>query len=1222
MSNLRSQIRRTGRRFLRFLDRLSDLNANASMWQTLGSLPPSCCGPLRRSNRRREGRLWVLRLESLEPRDLLAAGTIDFDPNTGIVTAVGTESIDSFYALPWNGEDIVFVLETDGSQTEIVSRALVSQIEFDALGGDDVFWNGTDIASNVNAGAGADVLYGGSAADGLIGGAGDDVITGGDGDDVIDGGTGNDNLVGDAGADVMIGGAGADTLYGGTGDDVLAGGDDSDAVFGNAGDDWLFGGLGDDFLYGEADTDYINGQAGNDWIEGGSGGDSLYGGSGNDTLDGQLGNDLLSGDDHDDTLLGGDGDDRLFGGSGDDLLSGEAGADHLIGDAGNDEILGGDGGDLAYGLGGDDSIVGGNGADALFGGDGVDLIYGDDDRDILIGGGGADDLSGGGGEDVLIGGQTDYDDYSAVGQVEYLLSVWTGSDSYAVRIAALEHQQQPAYLQSTVTMHDDLVADSLRGQDDQDWFALTGNFDSGLFNSPVGGTSPQYGSFWQPLSQLDDLTDLQDDESIHTIVPHPRNREMSQSHIALFDLVNATTITHAAINSGAWSDPATWQGGQVPAAGAHVRIEPSVTVTVDGVLADPLEAILVGGVLDFDPSQDTHLRVDTLIIAPQGRLQIGSAAVPISAGVEARISIIDDGPVDPLIDPLALGRGIVSHGPVEMHGAAITPWVGLSVAPQAGQTELMLGQVPLNWNVGDTLLLPGTNPLADEDELLTIEAIVGSAVTVAPITYDHVPPDPALPVQLANLTRNIVIESENTTTDRRGHLMFMHQRDVTVSYAAVQDLGRTDKQVLADNPIIDASGNVQPGTGTNPRGRYALHFHRNGVINDGNPATVHGSVVSGSPGWGFVNHSSFVEFTDNVAYDAVGSAFVTEAGDEIGSFIGNLAVRGTGSGDTLSSRNLDQDFAHQGDGFWFQGAGVHVEDNVATGQAGHGFIFFTLGLLEPGLGVRQFLSSNLADPSIAGGAPTISVHDVPIQEFRNNSVYASEIGVGVLFSLLSADHGQGSVIEDITAWNNRTGIDLPYTANMLVRDVTVIHYDPLIGETGIDSNDVTGSVTYENANVDGYLIGLRAPARGTNIIDGGTFRNVVNVLVDTATDVRNLTITGAIDFQGWVSPQFGFDVWMIPNLSLTQNTTDLQHVFLSDMVLLDYGSYSNQQVFFQEQTAEFVPFPQDEPGVLNEWIGLTGQELFNQFGLRLGDAWVPSDAVTNNRIVGLIAQSA
>lgn len=50
-------------------------------------------------------------------------------------------------------------------------------------------------------------------------------------------------------------------------------------------------------------------------------------------------------------------------------------------------------------------------------------------------------------------------------------------------------------------------------------------------------------------------------------------------------------------------------------------------------------------------------------------------------------------------------------------------------------------------------------------------------------------------------------------------------------------------------------------------------------------------VVDGTPGWGFVNHQSFVTMDHNVAYNFKGSAFVTEDGNEIGSMTYNMAVK-------------------------------------------------------------------------------------------------------------------------------------------------------------------------------------------------------------------------------------------------------------------------------------------------------------------------------------------
>ena len=49
------------------------------------------------------------------------------------------------------------------------------------------------------------------------------------------------------------------------------------------------------------------------------------------------------------------------------------------------------------------------------------------------------------------------------------------------------------------------------------------------------------------------------------------------------------------------------------------------------------------------------------------------------------------------------------------------------------------------------------------------------------------------------LTRNVSISSESSVVDRRGHVMFMHNRDVHIANAGFYQLGRTDKS----RPIND-----------------------------------------------------------------------------------------------------------------------------------------------------------------------------------------------------------------------------------------------------------------------------------------------------------------------------------------------------------------------------------------------------------------------------------
>ena len=93
----------------------------------------------------------------------------------------------------------------------------------------------------MNAGRGADVVYGRLGNDRLSGQRGNDELHGGEStccnypgpyDDVLLGGRGNDVLFGGTGSDYMEGNPGVDRIHGGRGDESVALTGDGDSVFG------------------------------------------------------------------------------------------------------------------------------------------------------------------------------------------------------------------------------------------------------------------------------------------------------------------------------------------------------------------------------------------------------------------------------------------------------------------------------------------------------------------------------------------------------------------------------------------------------------------------------------------------------------------------------------------------------------------------------------------------------------------------------------------------------------------------------------------------------------------------------------------------------------------------------------------------------------------------------------------------------------------------------
>jgi hypothetical protein len=162
---------------------------------------------------------------------------------------------------------------------------------------------------------------------------------------------------------------------------------------------------------------------------------------------------------------------------------------------------------------------------------------------------------------------------------------------------------------------------------------------------------------------------------------------------------------------------------------------------------------------------------------------------------------------------------------------------------------------------------------------------------------------------------------------------------------------------------------------------------------------------------------------------------------------------------------------------------------------------------------------------------------------------------------------------------------------------------------GISGNTATKNNVYENLTVSGYFAGIQPARKGSTIIIGGTFNNVQDILINTAVlEDRNILIDG------------------VPANTTIATVVDTNEFggsgstfFVKDRILLNFGPYPNQQLYFATQAASYVPFPALRPDVPSQYIGLTNQQLWNQFGLALGGAILPGNVYTAPGIVGFIA---
>ncbi|MEO0764213.1 MAG: G8 domain-containing protein, partial [Pseudomonadota bacterium] len=214
-----------------------------------------------------------------------------------------------------------------------------------------------------------------------------------------------------------------------------------------------------------------------------------------------------------------------------------------------------------------------------------------------------------------------------------------------------------------------------------------------------------------------------------------------------------------------------------------------------------LGIVRVDGGLSFATTTDTKMVLDTLITDTGSILTIGTKEDPVRANVSAEIVIADNGPIDLAADPTQIGRGVITHGKTEFHGAEKEAYLKLAEEPLKGDTELLLEGDLSGWQVGDELVVMGTKYLGNDsdgilktqDEEVVITAIDRATGTVTidrPLAYDHTTPDYVgrdgidneLNVYVGNSSRNVTISSENPE-GVRGHVMFMHSDEVDVRYA-------------------------------------------------------------------------------------------------------------------------------------------------------------------------------------------------------------------------------------------------------------------------------------------------------------------------------------------------------------------------------------------------------------------------------------------------------
>jgi len=575
-------------------------------------------------------------------------------------------------------------------------------------------------------------------------------------------------------------------------------------------------------------------------------------------------------------------------------------------------------------------------------------------------------------------------------------------------------------------------------------------------------------------------------------------------------------ITTRAIASGPWNVASTWSGG-VPADGAVVDIPSTFTVTLSGDTAR-VKWVQVEGTLVLSSTASSHMFVETLFIAASGQFTLSPS---LQWPLTAQVTFIASGQIDLRYDPQQITRGLIAEGQVHIFGEPklSVATISADVHKIPAGTNIAIDQsAPLHWRHGDALVLTGTyfrrfQPM--QDEPLSLNTVNGTAITVDQnIQYEHLRVSSGTNVttqlHLANLTRNVTFSSESTANDcNRGHVLLANEQ-TDIENVAFINLGRTSKVVPLDDYGISTGALVKtdPLQVHNKRGRYAVHVHE--TMSPMNPTftpwthvpatpptIVRGCVVSGTTGWGFVNHSSYVDFSNDVAYNFIGAGFVTEGGDELGNFVNDVAIHGIGQitagGDNVY-RKIRLNFANpkrpqpmadtafNGEGFWFAGPALHVDGLVANSCNGTGVIWHTTGTVDVTTGNTtgypyghyvgfpgNWMTDVWGATTLSGLTPRqfnfgrVVPTDLPILYCNNIQAYADFVGFRLRFvnhdaiSWYNESQTAGEVhygydthitganptrktqsVTNLKLWNNEAAITLRYVTNTSFTGVAAV----------------------------------------------------------------------------------------------------------------------------------------------------------------------------------------
>lgn len=556
----------------------------------------------------------------------------------------------------------------------------------------------------------------------------------------------------------------------------------------------------------------------------------------------------------------------------------------------------------------------------------------------------------------------------------------------------------------------------------------------------------------------------------------------------------AAPVLIRSAQSGPWSVPATWEGGKVPPAGAKVQVREGHTVVYDLKSDQAIRSLHLGGILTFAPDKDTRLDVGLIKIQPgddtreegfdceshppeidpskpRPALEVGTPHRPIDAKHTALIRLVPFAGLDPQSCPAI----VCCAGRMDFHGTPMNrTWVKLGETANAGDTTLTLAEPVTGWKIGDRLIVTATSHhgrkvtrRGPQTEERTIKAIDGTKLTIdQPLEIEHLGTGDYRG-EVANLSRNVVVESGNPT-EGRGHTMYHRGSAGAISYAEFRHLGK--EGVL---------------------GRYSLHFHLAGD-------TMRGSYVQGASIWDSGNRwltihgTNYLVVRDCVGYKSVGHGYFLEDGTEVYNVLDrNLAVHAMHT-KKLPKQALPFD-QNDGAGFWWANSLNTFTRNVAAENDRYGYRYEA----TPTSALKLVFPIQQPD----GSRTPVDIRTLPFVRFEDNEVhsglglYGFNLGEGV--NRVGPDTKHPFIVRNTKIWDQHYafrpqvpsllvdhmkihqagyGVYHPNYENHVYRDLLISHTNTEPFNRGHDDLSVQyGSLTVDGLTFQGIYSGRSMP---------------------------------------------------------------------------------------------------------------------------------------------------